>query len=244
MGDMYINDLKTMESFSRSDLFQAMCRNGGQISNAAFKRKLQAYLKDGTIMRVGRNMYCVPQKEISVYEHRYSTTAKEVADLVAEKHPFLSFSIFELVQLNEFVNHQLAHNIIFVSVEADIINFVFDTLKERYPGRVLITPTKALYQQYWRDGMIVLEKLVSEAPMGKPVKWHIRIEKLLVDIMADKLILDTVSQSEYPGIYMNAFERYAIDESCMFRYAKRRGAESNIRSLIQDNTDIVLRTEN
>lgn len=244
MNDMYINDLKTMEPFSRSDLFQAMCRNGAQISDAAFKRKLQAYLEAGTIMRVGRNMYCIPQKKISVYEHRYSATAQEVADLVAEKHPFLNFSIFELVQLNDFVNHQLAHNIIFASVEADIIDFVFDTLKERYPGRILINPTKALYQQYWRDGMIVLEKLVSEAPMGKPVKWHTRIEKMLVDIMADKLILDTVSQSEYPGIYMNAFERYVIDESCMFRYAKRRGAESNIRSFIRDKTDIVLRTEN
>lgn len=244
MDDIYINELRTMKFFSRSELFQAMCRYGARISDAAFKRKLQACLKDGTIMRVGRNMYCIPQKEISVYEHRYSATAKEVADLVSRKHPFLNFSIFELVQLNEFVNHQLAHNIIFASVEADIIDFVFDTLKERYPGRVLISPTKDLYQQYWCDGMIVLEKLVSEAPMGKPVKWHTRIEKMLVDIMADRLILDTVSQFEYPGIYMNAFERYAIDESCMFRYAKRRGAERDIRGLIRAKTDIVLRTEN
>ena len=62
-------------------------------------------------------------------------------------------------------------------------------------------------------------------------------------IMADQLILGTVSPSEYPGIYTDVFGRYIVDESCMLRYAKRRGAEKEIRELIQTRTSITLRTE-
>ena len=219
-------------------MLQIMCKDGDQISDATFKRRLQQYLKDRSIIRVGRNKYCIPDKAVRVYAYEYSAVATETADLIEENYPLLDFSIFELVQLNEFVNHQLAHNIIFASVEADAIDFVFETLKERFPGRVLVQPTIDLYHRYWQEEMIILEKLVSEAPMGKPVKWHARVEKMLVDIMADRLILGTVSPSEYPDIYTDVFDRYVVDESCMLRYAKRRGAEKEIRELIQTKTDI------
>ena len=243
MNDISINGLRSRSYFNRAELLQIMRKGGDQISDATFKRRLQQYLKDRSIIRIGRNKYCIPDKAVGVYTHEYSAVATETADLIEENYPLLDFSIFELVQLNEFVNHQLAHNIIFVSVEADIIDFVFEKLKERFPGRVLVQPTIDLYHRYWQEGMIILEKLVSEAPMGKPVKWHARVEKMLVDIMADRLILGTVSPSEYPDIYTDVFGRYIVDESCMLRYAKRRGAEKEIRELIQTRTDITLRTE-
>lgn len=34
-----------------------------------------------------------------------------------------------------------------------------------------------------------------------------------------------------------------IDESCLFRYAKRRGAEKRLKALIREKTNITLRTE-
>ena len=43
--------------------------------------------------------------------------------------------------------------------------FVFDTLKKKYPGKVLINPTSEIYHLYWYDDMIVIEKLVSEVNM-------------------------------------------------------------------------------
>ena len=52
----------------------------------------------------------------------------EVASLIQEQFPLLDFSIMELIQLNDFVNHQIAHNVLFLSVEVDMIEFVFDSL--------------------------------------------------------------------------------------------------------------------
>lgn len=94
--------------------------------------------------------------------------------------------------------------------------------------KVLLNPTPELYHQYWYDDMIVIGKLVSEAPMGQTEKWHTRLEKLLVDLMTDSILLSSVSESEFKTIYEDAFSKYAIDERCMFRYAKRRAADKRI----------------
>ena len=186
-------------------------------------------------------IYGVNEESRRMYEHEYSELARSIAKQMKEDFPYLSFSVFELVQLNAFVNHQIAHNVIFVSVESDLGDFVFDKLKEKYPGRVLIYPSVEIYHRYWCDDMIVIQKLTSEAPMGIREKWHTRIEKMLVDIFADDIQKESFSESELAGIYEDAFAGYAIDESCLFRYAKRRGAQRKLQEYLAANTNVKLR---
>ena len=237
----YLQPLSNLSSFTRNDLFQAIKQYSADISESTFKAMLQNLLIDGQVFRVGRNAYCVADGHMQSYSYEYSESAHSVADSIKENHPYLDFIVFELVQLNEFLNHQLAHNIVFVSVESDLGDFVFDMLKEQYPGKVLIYPTPEIFHQYWYDDMIVIEKLVSEAPRGKQELWHTRLEKLLVDVLTDDLIQESVSEAEWPKIYEDAFQKYAIDESCFFRYAKRRGAEIKIRKFIKEKTTVRLR---
>lgn len=237
----YLKILENKTTFSRAELMETMQENGKTISVASFKLELQKLLKEGSIVRVGRNKYCVAKDGVRIYAYEYSDDAKAVAELLKKKFPYLDFTIMDFVQLNEFVNHQLAHNVIHVSVEEDLGDFVFDALKEKYPGKVLINPTPEIYHQYWYDGMIVVGKLVSEAPMGQKEKWNTRIEKLLVDVITNSILLSSVSETELINIYEEAFTKYAIDESCMFRYAKRRGAEKKIREFIKEKTNVQLR---
>lgn len=237
----YLDMLEDKETFSRATLLEIMKEENSKISEASFKLRLQKMLKAGKIVRVGRNKYCVAKNGLEVYSYEYSSKAKEVAKLLQDKFPYLDYTIMDLVQLNEFVNHQLAHNVIYLSVEGNLGDFVFETLKERYPGKVLINPTPENYHRYWYDGMIVIGKLVSETPMGQKEKWNTRIEKMLVDILTNPILLSSISESELINIYEEAFEKYAIDENCMFRYAKRRGAETKIRKFIMEHTKVQLR---
>lgn len=48
---------------------------------------------------------------------------------------------------------------------------------------------------------------------------------MLVDVVANPLLLDSVSESEYPTIYEDAFSMYVVDESCLFQYAARRAVD-------------------
>lgn len=236
----YLQILENKTVFSRNELYDAMKQFGIEMGEASFKVYLQKLLNDGRIVRVGRNTYCVADTA-KIYDYEYSDLAGHVASLIDENYPYLNFSIMELTQLNEFVNHQLAHNVFFVSVEANLGEFVFETLKGEYPGKVLIHPTPQIYHQYWYDNMIVIQKRVSEAPVSKKVRWHTRIEKLLVDLLTDDILQSSVSESEYQDIYEDAFTKYAVDESCMFRYAKRRGADIRIKKFIADKTKVNLR---
>ena len=195
-------------------------------------------MDNGVIARVGRNAYCIPQNGERVYSYQYSDLANEVADTIIDAHPYLRFSITELVQINEFANHQIAHNVIFLSVEDDVADFVFVTLKDKYPGKVLLNPNAELFHRYWYDN-----KLITEAPKGKECPWHARLEKVLVDILNEPLWLESISESELPTIYEDAFSRYVIDESCLFRYAQRRTAEKRIKAFIAEKTNIALRTK-
>ena len=243
MNTKYIQTLADKNCFNREDLFKAFRENDCGIGKESMKKQLQNMLNAGTIVRVGRNAYCIPVKNIIQYEYQYSQFSKDVANQIQEKHPYLDFLIFETFQLNEFVNHQLAHNTIFVSVESEIIDFVFDTLKKEYSGNVLINPTVEVFHRYWVDNMIVLTKMVTEAPKGKKQRWHTRIENILVDLISAPLLQASIGESEYPVIFEEAFARYVIDESCLFRYAKRRTSEKKIKKLILEETSIVLRTE-
>ena len=206
----------TKEPFDRQELFRVLEEQYKGLSLASYKLKMQRLLESGENARVGRNY---------------------------ERHPFLEYRIFELVQMNEFLNHQIAHNAVFVFVEADLGDFVFETLKEKYPGKVLLNPSVKEYHLYWQDDLIIVGKLLTEAPKGKKAVWHTCLEKMLVDMTAEKVIKTAFSEAEYPGVLEQAFQKYIIDESQMFRYAKRRHIKDDILKIIQSQTGIKLRTE-
>ncbi len=243
MTDMnYLQFLRSKNSFNRSELQEAMRACGHELGEASFKKKLQELLTQKQIVRVGRNAYCVADKNIAYYHFDYSTQVKELSDLLNNSFPYLDYSIFELRQLNEFLNHQVAHNTVFLSVESDVISFVFEKLKEYFHGRVLISPRKELFDQYWCDNMIVLNRRITEAPKGIGESWHSRIEKVLVDLIADPLIQDSISENEFITIFEDAFYRYVVDESCLFRYARRRGVDKELKNFIINSTTVQLRT--
>lgn len=239
----YYDGLLDVTRFTRKELLESFRMAGYMLSEASFYKKVEELVKNGQIIRVGRNVYSLPDNKRLAYEYKYSELAEEVAQEIAQQYPYVNFSIFEFVQLNDFVNHLIAHNVIFLSVEADIMDFVFETLRDKYPGKVLINPTVEIYHQYWSDNMIVLGKLTTEAPKGKKASWHTRLEKMLVDIMAEPLLLASISRAEYPHIYEDAFDRYIVDENGLFRYATRRKVTKKIKELIRKETDIVLRTK-
>lgn len=120
----------------------------------------------------------------------------------------------------------MAHNAFFVSVENDLGDFVFDTLKTIYPGKVLIYPDAEMYHRYWVEDIIVILRLPTEAPRGKRTAW------------------ETCPSEEGASLFENMFGLYAVDESKLFRYARRRGVEKKLRSFIHEKTDIALRLEN
>ncbi len=218
-----LNKICDRSPFDRSDLQIIMEECGYRTSDSLVNHMISRMLAAGEIARIGRNKYSVSGSR-KTYRFPHSDFATLVADEITDAHPYLDFRIFELVQLNEFVNHQIAHNIVFVSVEGELEEDVFNTLWEKHQGSILLKPDVNELYRYMTENMVVIIKLPTESPKGTTAFWDTRLEKMLVDIAVDKLLGKIVYSGEYPAIYQTAFLRYAIDMNTMFRYARRRGA--------------------
>ena len=136
---------------------------------------------------------------------------------ISDGYDGLDFQVFELTQLNDFMNHQMAHNTIFVSIENDLLDYVFDTLWKAYPGKVLLKPKADQYYRYRQDDEIVVGRLPSETPRGIDEPWMSRLEKILVDVFTDKLVSAIVPEGEKEGILDGAFNNYMIDQNTIIR---------------------------
>lgn len=229
--------------FSKKDYYEALLHNGYDKTFGSFLVNFQKLINSGLVRRIGRNAYCVADKSKKTYSHSYSNLACQVAECIVVNHPYMDFVIFETVQLNEFINHQIGRNTLFVFVENDVIDFAFETIKNSFSGVVMLSPGIKEFHQYRNDNSIVLVRLVSESPKNAEIPWHESVEKLLVDIMSEPLIKETFSKSEYEAVYEGIFERYTVDESKMFRYARRRNAAAKLWKFINDDTSVHLKTE-
>lgn len=192
------------------------------------------------IQVVGRGKYIRTEKERGSYEyHAHSMKFQMIEELVKTEYPLVIFQMWELIQMNEFVNHQIAKNVIFVEVENMLEEPVFHLLHENYP-HVLFSPTKnQFYRQKGIDDTVVVQKIISEAP--RSIHAHACVlEKILVDIFSNKITGELIEKSEYKGILEDSFAKYQIDESKLLRYARRRNREQDIRCFIEEYTDIKL----
>ena len=58
-------------------------------------------------------------------------------------------------------------------------------------------------------------------------------EQWLADIIADERISASFEGAELPQIFSAFRERYVVNKSALFRYAKRRGVYERVRNLLE-----------
>lgn len=205
---------------------------------------LEKLKKENQIIAVGRGKYeRVPEAaKKKQYAYLHSKEYQDIERKIMEAYPLVDFQMWELIQFNEFVNHQISKNLIVAEVENMLDETVFDTLHEEYPY-VLYSPQMDYYYRHkGAENTIVVLKLISEAP--KPREGHSSpLEKLLVDLFVNKFTGHLIEKSEYPAILEDAFHKYYLDETKMFRYARRRNVETRMKAFIRQETGIKLRTE-
>lgn len=160
--------------------------------------------------------------------------------LIIKEFPLVEFQMWEMYQMNEFVNHLFGKNTIFVDVENMCEDVVFEMLHDKFPY-VLFCPSKEMYhKQRGNDNTIVVQKLISETPKSA-VGHSAPLEKILDDLFSKKLTGKLIARSEYPERYEQAFERYYIDEAKMFRYARRRSLDEELITFLKESTNVNLK---
>lgn len=224
--------LTTKATFSRKELRNALGGENPAISENSFKWILAEWLDKNQLYKIASDTYSCKPSMKEPYSPGYSEKSTALISSLAEYYPDVTFVVFETFLLNEFVNHLLAKNTMVVMVEKDMTEFVFDHLNQEYPGKVLLSPSKEDFSRYWTEDCIIVENIISEAPLFKNNVHEITLEKMLVDCVADKVIPLLFTHSECEYIFEEAGSRYNVDYKKVKRYSKRRNCWDKIKAYL------------
>ena len=240
MDASIILDKINKDSFTRRDVFDAASSACDDFKESDMRNLMEAMLVGGSIVRIAHNRYVRKESSKQEYKPVYSDEAKKLIKDVKEKYPYLSFQVWEITWFNEFLNHLVAHNRIFLDVENDGCEFVYSSLADDYGGRMLLRPSVKELQYYIQTDSIIVERLVSESPKGRNDAYEVPIEKLIVEMFANKTLMRMISKGDYPEALETIFEKYNVDQIKMLRYARRRNRKDELVNYIKEYTNIKL----
>jgi len=228
------NVLKSGETYSHKEILDKLRTLKPDLSDSTYHWSISSLVREGKLRRLGYDAYSCsdsfPKKE---YHPLYSDLSLELINLINGKYPHVMFTVFETVMMNEFLNHLIAQNTVFIQAEKECSIFVFRFLQEKGYQNLMYKPGINDFDLYWsRDGIVVTD-LISEAPLRTDEPHTIMLEKMLVDMIADKLISVTYSKAELPDVLEQAQSRYYLDRIRLFRYARRRNREKELKQYLE-----------
>ena len=179
-------------------------------------------IQTGILNRIGRGRFILGEGK--KYAPDISPKMKAIHTKLTKEFPYLTMCIWSTSSLNEFMVHHPSRFLLLIEVEKEATQSVFYFLKESNYS-VIIEPTIDLMDKYLpneRETLIV-KPLVSEAPFLNVKNINTAsLEKMLVDIYCDNIIFSSQQGAEMRTIFMEALNKYSVNQNRMLRYADRR----------------------
>ena len=218
-----VDHLEANRIYSHKELLNLFEKTKPDLADNSYHWIVSCLIRDGRLFRHGYDAYSLPNGgEVEEYRPLYSDEAQGLINAIVDRFPNVAFTVFETVLLNDFLNHLISRNTIFLQVGKESSLYVFRYLQDEGYDNVLYKPTGEEMALYWSSGSIIVMNLISEAPIRKAEPHEITLEKMLVDMLADKLIAASYSKAEYPDVIEQAEVRFLLDKKRMLRYARRR----------------------
>ena len=229
-----LDHVKTGRIYCHRELLDELKSLKSGLSESSYHWAISGLVRDGALIREGYDSYALPSDSPrEEYFPVYSDTVNELIRLVDDRYPHVLFTVFETVLMNEFLNHLIAQNSIFIQVEKESSIYIFRFLQEHGYQNVMYKPSKKEFALYWSKDCIIVTDMVSEAPLRTDQPHAIMLEKMLVDMLADKLILTTYSKAEYQDVIEKAQSRYRLDKVRMLRYSRRRNRRDTMKIYLE-----------
>jgi len=225
MTSLSLDCLSAGHTYTRKELLSCLPDGVGTISNNSFSWILKQELAANRLHHLGRNKYGLnPGLVKDTYTYALSKPAEKVLKLIIAALPLVSVQIWETRQYNEFLNHQIGVNTIFLEVEKIFIDSIYEILDNTSMVHVLVQPNITDFIRYQKENTVVLIRRISESPALKSSPYLPAVEKLLVDLKANKYLQSIINPSEIKDIFSQVYAQYSVSTGMLKRYALRRTA--------------------
>jgi hypothetical protein len=244
--DLFVQFLDR-ETVCKDELLEFYRSGDPELTERAFRRILYSLEKQGIVLPLGAGVYALSKPSAlnsrSIFAPHLSSTIQELGLFLNEQFPYTQYAIWETSTLHEFMIHQPGSGQIILEVEKSACESVFNRLKEQPSVNAFLEPDKVTIERYISSSpeSILVLKLITQSPkVKKNGILFARLEKILVDIFADRDRFFTFHGQELINIFENAFSMYWINTKTIFRYAGRRKATLRLEEFINTRTKIEL----
>lgn len=235
-----IEVFKDRSSFNRDELYDFYLDFEPDLKENTFGWRIYDLKKKDIIKTIGRGLYVISYKP--KYKAVLSDNIYKIARKTNERFEDIKYAIWETQWLNEFTQHQTSNQIIIVEVEKEFIDSLYYYLNDNLRMDFFLNPDEKEIQFYISESNVpvVIKRLVTRAPIQKiknkkDVVAIATLEKIMVDLFADENLFHFYQGPEMVHIYENIIDRYSINFTRMFSYAKRRKKEQEIKQFISNH---------
>lgn len=231
-----LNFAFTHKVFTRREL-TIYLKNGDQVGlPASLSEQLNRLLKSGQLVRVERGVYKLPDDARKDFSIVCSEDMRRINQQIKSQFPFVDYCLWPASALMPYMHHIPNLNLLFVDVEREVAESVFNLLNSNSNKRIFLLPSLTDMERYIStNDAIIIRPLISESPLQFVEGINTpTIEKILVDIVGDKEFY-FLKGSEINYVYSTIFERHNVNKNKLLRYATRRGRKEEVEQLINAN---------
>ena len=237
MTDDIIKQFGYGNVFTSKELFDFYRVHETDLNENTFRWRIYALKKEGLLSSVKRGVYVLDHRK--KYQPELSRSTKMQYNIINNRFPYIEMSVWQTSWLDGFMNHQIYNAFTIFEVDKDVVNAVYNVLKEK-KDNVFMNPTEKDVDNYiLSENAIIIRPLVNEAPLQDIGKFKVaKLEKILVDLFFDKILLTAYQGHEMKNIFKQAFNTYEINLTTLYRYARNRGIKDKIEKYVQDEIGI------
>lgn len=230
---------KEEKIFSRESLLDFYRQFDPNLNDSTFRWRIHHLKAKNIITPLSKDLFTLNSKP--EYKPSISEFEKKIANKVEKQFPGIKYIIWSTRSVNEFLLHLIPRFITILQVEVDALEPVYEFLRNLNIGTTYFQPDEKEIERYVFDSeqSIILQSLISKAPIQKTGKIDtITLEKMIVDLYCEKDLFISFQGSELVHIINTAYERYSVNFTTLFHYARRRGKEAELKQFLKERTDI------
>ncbi len=211
-------------------MYQFFKESEPDLLKSTFNWRIFELVKRFELKRVGRGRLMIGQEV--AFSPQYSERLKEIGSYIKDQFPFADYCLWDTSILNEFAHHLQRYSFLIVYVEKDAAQSIYFQLKERFKP-VFFHVNVDMVLDFAEDSNkpILVRNMISESPIFPGEIKTPTLEKILVDVFSDPEF-DYLEGSEMRQLFLNAFEKYTINRTKLYRYAARKGKKQDLMEYI------------
>jgi len=231
-----LNFAYTFKEFTRRELIANLKSENQFGSPGALSEQLNRLLKSGQLIRVERGVYKLPDDARKYFSVVCSEEIRKINQQIKTRFPFVDYCLWPASTLMPYMHHIPNLNHLFVDVEREVAESVFNLLNADINKRVFFMPSLTDFERYISTtDTIIIRPLISESPLQIVEGINTpTIEKILVDIVCD-IEFAFLQGTEINHVYTTIFESHSVNKSKLLRYATRRGRKEEVEQLLNAN---------